>query len=94
MADTFIGKLKANMEKIYLNGTKKATLGKVINDFHHDRCCKLLADHGGTVIEGNANADVDKNLLPTVVLNPSLDSALMKEEIFGPILPVFTYKNM
>ena len=66
----------------------------MINTFHQERCCKLLADHGGTVIEGNANADIDKNLLPTVILNPSLDSDLMKEEIFGPILPVFTYKNI
>ena len=82
------------MEKIYQNGTQKATLGKCINQFHHDRCCELLADHGGTLIEGNANANFDKNLLPTVILNPSLDSQLMKEEIFGPILPVFTYKNI
>ena len=53
-----------------------------------------MADHQGTVIEGNANADLDKNLTPTVILNPSLDSDLMKDEVFGPILPVFTYKNI
>ena len=79
---------------MYAKGTKKATLGKVINKFHKDRCCKLLEDHGGTLIEGNGNANLDKNLLPTVILNPSPDSQLMKEEIFGPILPVFTYKNI
>ena len=32
-------------------------------------------------------------MAPTVVLNPETDSAMMKEEIFGPILPVITYKN-
>ena len=94
LADTFLEKLKANMDRIYQNGTLKATLGQCINDFHHERCCKLLADHGGTVIVGNSNASVDKKLQPTVVLNPSLESDLMKEEIFGPILPVFTYKNI
>ena len=66
----------------------------MINNFHHERCCKLLADHGGTVMMGNSNASEDLNLLPTVVLNPLLESDLMKEEIFGPILPVFTYKNI
>jgi len=93
LADKFLTKLKANMDKIYSNGSK-ATLGKVINNFHLERCCKLLADHGGTVIEGNANANQDKNLLPTVILNPNINSPLMKEEIFGPILPVFTYRNI
>ena len=82
------------MDKMYSNGSNKATLGRPINDFHKDRCCELLADHGGTLIEGNANANLDKKLLPTVILNPSLDSDLMKEEIFGPILPIFTYKTI
>ena len=30
---------------------------------------------------------------PTVVLNPSWDSALMKEEIFAPILPLVEYED-
>src|SRR5690606_903034 len=29
----------------------------------------------------------------TVIVNPSLDSEVMKEEIFGPILPVISYEN-
>jgi acyl-CoA reductase-like NAD-dependent aldehyde dehydrogenase len=94
IADKFLTQLKANIDTYYENGEKKNTLGKVINSFHHERCCKLLADHGGTVICGNANADQDKNLVPTVVLNPILSSPLMQEEIFGPILPVFTYRTI
>ena len=60
------------MQDIYKGGASRATLGKCINDFHHDRNCNLLKDHGGTVIEGNPNASQDKNLLPTVILNPNL----------------------
>ena len=33
-------------------------------------------------------------MAPTLVLEPSLDSPLMKEEIFGPILPIITVDNM
>lgn len=40
---------------------------------------------------GNANAAEDKNLKPTVILNPKKDSPIMTEEIFGPLFPVFTY---
>ena len=94
LADKFATKLKAHMTSLYKDGTQRATLGRVVNDFHKDYKCKMLANHGGTVIHGNGNAHVDGNLVPTVILNPSLDSQLMKEEIFGPILPMFTYKNI
>mmetsp|Transcript_23582 Transcript_23582/g.23248 ORF Transcript_23582/g.23248 Transcript_23582/m.23248 type:complete len:158 (+) Transcript_23582:706-1179(+) len=53
-----------------------------------------MANHDGTVRIGNPKAHEDLILPPTVVLNPRLDSDLMKDEIFGPILPVITYKNL
>ncbi len=58
------------MGSMYKGGKDKESLGNVINDFHRDRICTLLADHGGTVLIGNANAHEDKNLTPTVILNP------------------------
>ena len=42
---------------------------------------------------GNSNAYDDQNLEPTIVLEPSKESELMKNEIFGPILPVYSYQN-
>jgi aldehyde dehydrogenase (NAD+) len=36
----------------------------------------------------NANS---KFIAPTVIIKPDLNSRLMKEEIFGPILPVLTF---
>ena len=53
-----------------------------------------MADHEGTVVIGNPNVHEDKNLTPAVILNPSQDAPIMKEEIFGPLLPVYTYKNI
>lgn len=43
---------------------------------------------------GNASADQDQNLTPTVILNPSPESPLMQDEIFGPILPVINYQKI
>ena len=91
LANAFITKLKSHMENIYKT---KDTLGKVINQFHYDRICKLMEDHQGTVVIGNPNVHEDKNLTPAVILQPSKDSPIMKEEIFGPLLPVYTYKNI
>lgn len=72
----------------------KNCLGKIVNQFHTNRLCKLMADHKGTVIIGNPQAHEDGNLLPTVILNPAEDCSLMAEETFGPILSIFTYKKI
>lgn len=53
-----------------------------------------MADHKGTVVVGNAQAHEDGNLTPTVVLNPALDSPLMSEETFGPIVAVLSFKTI
>jgi aldehyde dehydrogenase (NAD+) len=35
-----------------------------------------------------------RKIEPTVIINPPKQGALMREEIFGPLLPVFTYDNL
>ena len=69
-------------------------MGRVVNEFHHNRLCGLLKNHQGNVLIGNANAHEDQNLTPTVILNPAKESPLMKDEIFGPILPLFSFQNI
>ena len=56
--------------------------------------CGLLKNHGGEVVFGNEKAPDDKNLKPTLILNPKKDSKVMTEEIFGPLYPCFTYKKL
>ena len=91
---TFLERLNKTIEQFYKDdNAPERMLGEAINDFHHNRICALLKDHKGTVIVGNAQAHIDKKLEPTVILNPAMDSPLMKEEIFGPILPVLTYNS-
>jgi aldehyde dehydrogenase (NAD+) len=68
-------------------------MGVVVNNFHKSRIADLLRDHQGTIVVGNPNAYEDGDLTPTVVLNPSLHSAIMREEIFGPILPIISYQR-
>lgn len=86
--------LKEKTDALCSQGKDTNFTGHVVNNFHCERLCKLLEDHQGTVIYGNEKAHEDKNLIPTIILNPSMDSELMKGEVFGPILPVFTYKDI
>lgn len=47
----------------------------------------------GATILNYADNDPEK-IAPTVVIDPPLDGSLMREEIFGPVLPVIGYHNM
>ncbi|ROS01186.1 aldehyde dehydrogenase (NAD+) [Sinobacterium caligoides] len=64
---------------------------RIINPSHVQRLKKMLVSgetfHGGDVIE-------EENYIgPTLLINCRDDDPVMLEEIFGPILPVFSYKN-
>lgn len=48
----------------------------------------------GTVVFGGQHDAAERYIAPTLMTNVGLDSALMKEEIFGPILPVIPWKDL
>lgn len=66
--------------------------GRIINLRHFDRLIGLLGD-GQTVCGGGHDAG-DLYIEPTVLTDVSWDAAVMREEIFGPILPVLEYTEM
>jgi aldehyde dehydrogenase (NAD+) len=68
---------------------------RMINDFHFQRVKSYLdEDHGGKVVIGGQIKPEEKYIAPTVVDNPRLDSKLMQEEIFGPVLPVLEFADL
>jgi aldehyde dehydrogenase (NAD+) len=72
-----------------VEGEEKARLPKIINEKHYLRLKGVLTE------VGSDNFDEETQTInPTVVLNPPLDSELMREEIFGPILPIITYETL
>ena len=71
---------------------KNKDYGKIINEKHFKRL-KGLMDKDKIVCGG----DMDEKALriaPTVMDNVTWSDAVMKEEIFGPILPVLTFKHI
>jgi len=70
----------------------------IVNERHYDRLSQLLAgarDAGSKIIQiGEESNRQVRNMPFTMVVNPPKDSRIMKEEIFGPLLPIITYKNM
>ena len=65
---------------------------KMINKRHFKRVKKLMKNQ--SVIYGGGSNKEMLTIEPTLVLEPELDTELMQEEIFGPILPILTYREV
>lgn len=68
----------------------------IISDRHYARLQALLVDAEaqGARVMRLVDAPQERKMAPVVVLDPPLDSPLMREEIFGPILPVIGYGEL
>jgi aldehyde dehydrogenase (NAD+) len=87
VAGPFLEYLKETVLQFYGDDPQKSPdYGRIINTRHFDRLTGLLAS--GTVYHGGQHDRADRFIAPTVLVNVPLDSAVMQEEIFGPILPV------
>jgi aldehyde dehydrogenase (NAD+) len=89
----FVAALKQKISEFYgADISKSADYGRIVNRRHMARLSSYLQDQD--VIVGG-NIDVEAQYIePTIVLNPSVDSPLMQEEIFGPILIILTVENI
>ena len=74
----------------------------IVNENHFRRLQHLISDAIAAGIEtitfNPADEDYEeaanRKLLPRVLLDPPDDSAVMREEIFGPLLPIKSYKQI
>jgi len=66
--------------------------GRIINERNFDRLVGLLDK--SQIYLGGQNDRKSLYIAPTVLDNVRLDSKVMEDEIFGPILPVITYESL
>ncbi|MBS7254694.1 aldehyde dehydrogenase [Flavobacterium branchiicola] len=70
---------------------KSPDLARIINTKNWLRLDSMI-DRDKVIFGGETNA-ANLYISPTLIEDPDLDSAVMKEEIFGPILPILTYET-
>lgn len=91
--DKFIASVKDHIHKSYGDHPiEHPDYCKIINQRQYDRL-KGYLNNGEIVVGGKFNDD-KRMIEPTVMFNPPKDSKVMVEEVFGPILPVFTYTEL
>lgn len=63
--------------------------GKIINEKQFNRILTYLSQ--GTIVLGGRSDKEKLFIEPTILSDVSLDAAVMKDEIFGPVLPVISF---
>lgn len=89
--EKLILELKKAIEGMYPIGLEDPGYGKIINPAQFHRLKGYLKE--GTLLHGGRTDEGRHQIEPTLILSPSLDSDLMKEEIFGPILPILPWRD-
>lgn len=87
--DRFVDALAARITEFFgTDPQQSASFGRIVNERHLARLAGLLGAGAGTVAVGGTTDPTARFVAPTVTVEPSPDSPVMQEEIFGPILPV------
>jgi len=85
--DEFLALLKKTVTEFYgEDASQSPDYARIVNERHHARLVGLI--DSGDVYAGGQHDVEDKYIAPTILVNTPLDSPVMQEEIFGPILPV------
>lgn len=91
--DKFIELVKKAIRQMYTdNALQNKDYGKMINKKHFDRVCGLI--NPKKVVYGGTTNIATLQIAPTVLDNVTADDAIMQEEIFGPVLPILTFKTI
>jgi aldehyde dehydrogenase (NAD+) len=92
MKDKLIEELKKCIQQFYSEDpSTDYNYGKIINQKQFNRIVNYLKE--GNIIYGGKYNESKLYIEPTLIHNVSLESPLMQEEIFGPILPIISFET-
>lgn len=92
----FVRAARIAVKDFFPNGLDCQDYTSVINKGHFNRLKGLIDDakeKGCEVIELATSVESKNKLAPTLVLNPTSECSIYHEELFGPVLPVYTYTS-
>ena len=99
--DDFVGQLVERVRRYEPgDGTVKAEkprlrMGPIHTRAGRDELVEQIESSGGEVLTGGGTGGHDKGwfLEPAVIAEPAADARVMREEVFGPVLPVLRYSD-
>ena len=96
--DQFLDKLREQIASMYGADIQESdSYGRMVDDRHFERVAGYLADatsKGAQVVFGGRTESGEAYIEPTVLTEVDMQSDLMTNEIFGPVLPVYGYAEI
>lgn len=89
--ERFIREFSAALAEFFPDGDM-SDFPHIVNDKHFDRLVNLIKGEKA-VVGGDCDA-ATRSVSPTVLVDITPESPVMREEIFGPILPVIAYTSL
>ncbi|SMO84698.1 aldehyde dehydrogenase (NAD+) [Gracilimonas mengyeensis] len=91
--DELLQGLKEAFQEFYGDDPfKSPDYARIVNKDHFERLCSYLKD--GQIYYGGQFDESELYISPTILTDISEGAKIMEEEIFGPLLPVITFKEM
>ena len=91
--DKLIAAMKTTIENFFTDKPQESyNYGKIINEKQFDRIATYLSQ--GTIVHGGTTDKAKLFIEPTLLTDVSLESPVMKDEIFGPVLPIIPFTTM
>ncbi len=90
--EKFLDKYKQYVTRFYDEPLTNNQFGSIISERHFERLISLYKEE--KILHGGKFNSENKKIEPTVVEVEDMTSPIMKEEIFGPILPVITFNRI
>ena len=92
MKSHFMEFMKLEIEKAYGENPKLSPdYARIINEKNWLRLANMI-DENKVVFGGQTDIE-DRYISPTLIDESTVDSLIMKDEIFGPLLPILSYEN-
>ncbi|MEM8847790.1 MAG: aldehyde dehydrogenase [Bacteroidota bacterium] len=90
--EIFINALKEQIRSFYGSSIEASDdFARITTKKHYESLKEMIS--GETILFGGSYNDETQYIEPTLIDEPSLESKLMKGEIFGPVLPILSYTS-
>ncbi|KAH3673323.1 hypothetical protein WICMUC_003783 [Wickerhamomyces mucosus] len=91
--DETLQNLLENVKLLYGDSNFR-NYSKIIHERSFERLNNIINNSHGTIIFSGENAADKRFLHPTIIKDVTFEDSTMKEELFGPILPIIKYSNL
>ncbi|WP_456426984.1 aldehyde dehydrogenase family protein [Rhodocaloribacter sp.] len=99
--DAFVEALREKIHAFYGESAEarasSADYARIISDRHHARLTEMYEEaieKGATAVTGGTSRPEERFIDPTVLTGVPPEAQVMREEIFGPVLPVLKFRTL